>query len=47
MNVIVATGKPVVIDVINEFENTGKNILKVPYEEGIRELVCFGQWDNH
>jgi len=31
MDVIIATGKPVVIDVISELESAGKSILKVPY----------------
>ena len=46
MNVIIGTGQPVVVDVVKEFENTGKTILKVPYEEGIKEIACFGLFND-
>ena len=46
MNVIIATEMPVVIDVIKDFESTGKPILKVPYEEGIKEIACFGLFND-
>lgn len=39
---VVETNNPVVVDVVESYENNHRNILKVPYEEGIKEIASFG-----
>lgn len=46
INKVVETNSPVVVDVVKSFENNGPKILKVPYEEGMKEIACFGLFNE-
>ncbi|SDD98443.1 Transcriptional regulator containing GAF, AAA-type ATPase, and DNA-binding Fis domains [Mucilaginibacter pineti] len=46
MNTIIETGKPVLVDVVKRYESTGLKILKVPYEEGMKEIASFGLFNG-